>query len=62
MIVCHCQVVSDRHIRREVQSGAYDTDEVGDRHAAPAPGAGRVGLPSRRSSPRCWRRAVEPAA
>jgi bacterioferritin-associated ferredoxin len=34
MIVCHCHVVSDRRIRREVQSGACDTDEVGDRCGA----------------------------
>ena len=30
MIVCHCEVVSDRRIRREVQAGACDPDTVGD--------------------------------
>jgi bacterioferritin-associated ferredoxin len=30
MIVCHCKVVSDRRIRHAVQSGACDTEQVGD--------------------------------
>jgi bacterioferritin-associated ferredoxin len=34
VIVCHCEVVSDRRIRREVQSGACDADEVGARCGA----------------------------
>jgi bacterioferritin-associated ferredoxin len=29
MIVCHCQVVNDRRIRREVEQGACSVDEVG---------------------------------
>ena len=30
MIVCHCAVVSDRRIRREVDAGALSVDEVVD--------------------------------
>jgi bacterioferritin-associated ferredoxin len=29
VIVCHCEVVSDRVIRREVECGARTVDEVG---------------------------------
>ncbi len=29
MIVCHCEVVSDRRIRSEVEYGARSVDEVG---------------------------------
>jgi bacterioferritin-associated ferredoxin len=31
MIVCHCEVVSDRHIRAAVDDGAASVDEVGSR-------------------------------
>jgi assimilatory nitrate reductase catalytic subunit len=34
VIVCHCQVVSDRVIRREVESGARTVDEIGARCGA----------------------------
>jgi bacterioferritin-associated ferredoxin len=34
VIVCHCNVVSDRRIRFEVQCGACDTEQVGDRCGA----------------------------
>jgi bacterioferritin-associated ferredoxin len=34
MIVCHCEVVSDRHIRDAVACGASTVDEIGDRCAA----------------------------
>jgi bacterioferritin-associated ferredoxin len=34
VIVCHCEVVSDRHIRREIQCGAVDVEQVGDRCGA----------------------------
>ena len=34
MIVCHCAVVSDRHIRDVVACGADTVDEVGDRCGA----------------------------
>jgi bacterioferritin-associated ferredoxin len=36
MIVCHCEVVSDRHIRSEVDSGALSVDEIADRCGAGA--------------------------
>ena len=31
MIVCHCEVVSDRHIRDALACGASTVDEIGDR-------------------------------
>jgi bacterioferritin-associated ferredoxin len=34
MIVCHCEVVSDRHIRDAVACGAATLDEIGDRCGA----------------------------
>ena len=34
MIVCHCQVVSDRVIRTEVDCGALSVDEIADRCGA----------------------------
>jgi bacterioferritin-associated ferredoxin len=34
VIVCHCQVVSDRAIRREVEAGARTVDEIGARCGA----------------------------
>jgi bacterioferritin-associated ferredoxin len=30
MIVCHCEVVSDRRIRAEVEAGARTIDEIGE--------------------------------
>jgi bacterioferritin-associated ferredoxin len=36
VIVCHCEVVSDRRIRREVEAGALSVDEVADRCGAGA--------------------------
>jgi bacterioferritin-associated ferredoxin len=30
VIVCHCEVVSDRVIRAEVDRGALTADEIGD--------------------------------
>ena len=34
MIVCHCQVVSDRVIRTEVDCGALSVDDIADRCGA----------------------------
>jgi bacterioferritin-associated ferredoxin len=34
MIVCHCEVVSDRHIRDAVACGASSIDDVGRRCGA----------------------------
>ena len=34
MIVCHCEVVSDRRIRAEVERGASEVDDIGDRCGA----------------------------
>ena len=34
MIVCHCEVVSDRRIRVEIECGALSVDEIGDRCGA----------------------------
>jgi bacterioferritin-associated ferredoxin len=34
VIVCHCEVVSDRRIRSEVECGARSVDDVGERCAA----------------------------
>jgi bacterioferritin-associated ferredoxin len=34
MIVCHCEVVSDRHIRAEVEAGARAVDEISERCGA----------------------------
>jgi bacterioferritin-associated ferredoxin len=34
MIVCHCEVVSDRHIREAITCGAATVDDVGDRCGA----------------------------
>ncbi|HEX5365283.1 MAG TPA: (2Fe-2S)-binding protein [Acidimicrobiales bacterium] len=34
MIVCHCQVVSDRRIRDAVAAGAASVEDVGDRCGA----------------------------
>jgi bacterioferritin-associated ferredoxin len=36
MIVCHCQVVSDRRIRAEIEDGATTVDEIVDRCGAGA--------------------------
>ena len=36
MIVCHCQVVSDRRIRAEVEAGALTVDEIAERCGAGA--------------------------
>lgn len=36
MIVCHCQVVSDRRIRAEVDAGATSVDEIAQRCGAGA--------------------------
>ena len=36
MIVCHCEVVSDRHIRDALACGASTVDEIGDRCGADA--------------------------
>jgi bacterioferritin-associated ferredoxin len=36
MIVCHCQVVSDRRIRAEVECGAESVDEISERCGAGA--------------------------
>jgi bacterioferritin-associated ferredoxin len=36
VIVCHCQVVSDRVIRAEVDRGAVTADEVAERCGAGA--------------------------
>jgi bacterioferritin-associated ferredoxin len=34
MYVCHCQAVSDRTIRAEIELGAVDVDDIGDRCGA----------------------------
>ncbi|HEX2383795.1 MAG TPA: (2Fe-2S)-binding protein [Acidimicrobiales bacterium] len=34
MYVCHCRAVSDRTIRAEIELGAMDEDEIGDRCGA----------------------------
>jgi bacterioferritin-associated ferredoxin len=34
MIVCHCKVVSDRHVRDAIGLGACDVDDVGARCGA----------------------------
>ena len=34
MIVCHCQVVSDRRIRAEIEAGAVTVDEIAERCGA----------------------------
>ncbi|MGH9190286.1 MAG: (2Fe-2S)-binding protein [Acidimicrobiales bacterium] len=34
MYICHCLAVTDRSIRRAIESGAHDIDEVGDRCGA----------------------------
>lgn len=36
MIVCHCQVVSDRRIRAEIEAGAVTVDEIAERCGAGA--------------------------
>lgn len=36
MMVCHCQAVSDRQIRDEIEAGAIDADELADRCGAGA--------------------------
>jgi bacterioferritin-associated ferredoxin len=33
MIVCHCEVISDRHVRAAVDDGAVSLDDV-ERHCA----------------------------
>lgn len=30
MIVCHCEVASDRHVREAIACGASTVDDVGD--------------------------------
>jgi len=34
MYVCHCHAVSDRTIRAEIELGAVDEDDIGDRCGA----------------------------
>ena len=34
MYVCHCRGVSDRTIRAEIELGAVDEDDIGDRCGA----------------------------
>jgi bacterioferritin-associated ferredoxin len=34
MYVCHCHAVSDRAIKAEIELGAIDEDDVGDRCGA----------------------------
>ncbi len=34
MYVCHCRAVSDRAIRTEIELGAVDEDDIGDRCGA----------------------------
>jgi bacterioferritin-associated ferredoxin len=34
MIVCHCEVVSDRRIRAEVEAGSRTVDEISERCGA----------------------------
>jgi bacterioferritin-associated ferredoxin len=34
MYVCHCQAVSDRTIRAEIELGAVDEDDIGHRCGA----------------------------
>jgi bacterioferritin-associated ferredoxin len=34
MIVCHCEVVSDRHVRDAIACGASTVEDVGDRCGA----------------------------
>jgi bacterioferritin-associated ferredoxin len=34
MYICHCQAVSDRTIRAELELGAVDEDDIGDRCGA----------------------------
>jgi len=31
MVVCHCNVVSDREIRAQVAAGALDADDIAER-------------------------------
>ena len=61
MLVCHCNGVSDKAIRRAVRDGAANSTEVGDRCAAGTCCAGCVDLidriirsesPRRESAPR----------
>jgi bacterioferritin-associated ferredoxin len=44
MIVCHCEVVSDRVVRATIRDGAIDLDDVADRCGA---GAGCGGCHAR---------------
>ncbi|CAN5131177.1 hypothetical protein BH20ACT3_BH20ACT3_03190 [soil metagenome] len=34
MVVCHCNVVSDREVRAQIRAGALDADDVAARCAA----------------------------
>jgi bacterioferritin-associated ferredoxin len=34
MIVCHCEVASDRHVHEAIACGALTVDDVGDRCGA----------------------------
>jgi len=34
MYICHCRAVSDRTIRAEIELGAEDEDDIGDRCGA----------------------------
>jgi bacterioferritin-associated ferredoxin len=34
MYVCHCHAISDRTIRAEIELGAVDEDDIGDRCGA----------------------------
>ena len=34
MMVCHCHAVNDREIRAEIEAGAMDADQLGDRCGA----------------------------
>jgi len=34
MYICHCRAVSDRTIRAEIELGAIDEDDIGDRCGA----------------------------
>jgi bacterioferritin-associated ferredoxin len=36
MVVCHCNVVSDREIRAQVAAGALDADDIAERCRAGA--------------------------
>ncbi len=34
MVVCHCHVVSDKALRDEIASGAFDADDLAERCGA----------------------------